>query len=429
MTRAQASHIGEEISSLIPKERIESLARETGVVRRLRKFGIVEFIWALTLGFARARGRSLEGFRRCYLELTGCWFARSSFYGRFTPALSSMLKQLALEALESSGLGSAKAGGALSGFSQVLAADSCIMKIHDSLRQARKGVWHPASLKVTAVMNVVGRGLLSYSTHGGSAADVRILRNPKGLKDKLLIFDLGFYQTLLFGRIDAQGGYFLSRLKKRSHATIASSYRQEHSHLHGKSLRDELKNIDEQIVDVTTEVSYVDHLIGKRKRQKKTFRVIAVFNEQTGAWHRYITNVPPELLAAEHVTAAYAARWEIELLFRELQSDYRLNQFPSRNIDVIESLISATVLSLVVSRKLRRFVAEVGRLTLRAIPLDRWGRLFRGIASQLLALLIDPKATQLALRLTRALVLEAPDPNRKKRTSLIERAEKGYVFA
>jgi len=427
VTQVRASHIRGEISSVLSRERIESLSREMGVVRRLRKFGVVEFVWTLALGFARDRRKTLEGFRRVYLELTGRRLARSSFYRRFTPELSAMLKQLAVRALGEQGAQS-RAQGTFARFSQVLCADSCIMKLHDALRERCPGVWQPASLKLTAVVNVVGRSLVSYSTHSGRTADVRILRRPSGLRGKLLIFDLGFYQTLLFGRIDRQGGYFLSRLKKNSRVDVTASHRVEHECLKGKSLRDELQNVTQRLVDVTTKVSYVDHLLGKNRKQESEFRVVASLNESTGVWHQYITNAPPEMLAAEHVTAAYAARWEIELLFRELQSDYRLGQFPTKNLEIVHALISATALSLVVSRRLRRFIAEVACLAVEKVPIERWARLFRGVAAELLVLLIEPGADRLASRLVQMLSTEVRDPNRN-RAHLLERATFGRAFA
>ena len=42
----------------------------------------------------------------------------------------------------------------------------------------------------------------------------------------------------------------------------------------------------------------------------------------------YLTNIPVEILAAEDIARLYAARWEIELIFKELKSHYRMDQIP-----------------------------------------------------------------------------------------------------
>nr|QNO45689.1 hypothetical protein BIAKIMPD_00001 [Methanosarcinales archaeon ANME-2c ERB4]QNO47858.1 hypothetical protein DJFEGNLO_00012 [Methanosarcinales archaeon ANME-2c ERB4] len=54
----------------------------------------------------------------------------------------------------------------------------------------------------------------------------------------------------------------------------------------------------------------------------KLFRVVAVLNKETGDYHIYMTNIPVERLSAEDIASLYGARWEIEMVFRELKSYY-----------------------------------------------------------------------------------------------------------
>ena len=44
----------------------------------------------------------------------------------------------------------------------------------------------------------------------------------------------------------------------------------------------------------------------------------------------YLTNIDPESLDAHSVAQTYAARWQIELIFKELKSHYRLDELPTR---------------------------------------------------------------------------------------------------
>lgn len=66
----------------------------------------------------------------------------------------------------------------------------------------------------------------------------------------------------------------------------------------------------------------------------------------------YLTNIPAEQLPAEDVQATYALRWQIELLFKGLKRHYRLEDMPSGNRHIVESLLYAAILSLAVSRRL-----------------------------------------------------------------------------
>ena len=80
-----------------------------------------------------------------------------------------------------------------------------------------------------------------------------------------------------------------------------------------------------------------------------------------------------------------------QLLFRELKSQYRLTQIPSRNIHVSEALIYSALLCLAVSRRLHRAVIEALRLNADRCNFDRWSILFASVAQDLFDLLVFPK--------------------------------------
>ena len=49
-------------------------------------------------------------------------------------------------------------------------------------------------------------------------------------------------------------------------------------------------------------------------------------------------------------------RWEIELTFKELKSQYALDEFRTTNANVVEALIWSALLTLVASRRLYNLV-------------------------------------------------------------------------
>lgn len=97
--------------------------------------------------------------------------------------------------------------------------------------------------------------------------------------------------------------------------------------------------------------------------------------------------LPPEMMRAEHMTAVYAARWEVELLFRELKKSYRIEQTPSKSRHVAETLTYAALLTLVVSRALQRALCARWKADPWRTPIDRWAVLVATVAQQLLALI------------------------------------------
>jgi hypothetical protein len=65
-----------------------------------------------------------------------------------------------------------------------------------------------------------------------------------------------------------------------------------------------------------------------------------------------MTNLPRERWPAEKVMALYRCRWQIELLFKELKSHNRLKAFATRQKAIAEGLIWASLLALLVKRRL-----------------------------------------------------------------------------
>lgn len=270
-------------------------------------------------------------------------------------------------------------------------------------------------MKITAVTNVVGRDLRRIRLSPGS-------RHESGswLKDRLIVFDLGFFKAELFKEIDAAGGYFLCRLKKQSNPWILGNYVEDGTEVIGKRLKEAQNDSSTNVIDVEAKMTYQVRP-NKNRKFSVPFRVVAIRSDDGSCWHRYVTNAPPEMLAARRLSAVYAACWEIELLFKELKSQCRMEEFRSKNGAANLCLIAAALLSLVVSRRLQRVVAA--HVKHRRIPHDRWSKLFRETAAQVLSLceLDRPRETKALLEFWRT---EAPDPNRN-RPLLAERSSMG----
>jgi len=125
-----------------------------------------------------------------------------------------------------------------------------------------------------------------------------------------------------------------------------------------------------------------------------------------------------------------AARWEIELLFRELKTQYRIDDLRSRSRHVTECLLYASLLTLAVSRRLHRLLAPNPNRLPQRHPFDRWAVLFSALSRDLLDLTVGPISQRafIAGRLRRFLLHDAPAPNRR-RLLLPVRAQLGQFGA
>ena len=176
--------------------------------------------------------------------------------------------------------------------------------------------------------------------------------------------------------------------------------------------------------EVVVDYQYRQIPDGDRQKRHLPLRLIAVWCAEVGRHRLYLTSATPTQLSTKAAPAIYAMRWEIELLFRELKSQLRIEDMPSGNKAATECLVYAALLALALGRKVHRTLTARRRdpLSLRC-PNERWTAIFRALAPLLLELLLASPRRRAGLerRLRTTLDYEAPDPNRK-RIHLVQRA-------
>jgi IS4 transposase len=273
-------------------------------------------------------------------------------------------------------------------------------------------------------MNVLGRGAKTVGITHGSHHDVHLLEAGPWVRGRLLLFDLGFFRATLFKAVEAHGGYFLCRLREKSNPVIESTNTYGYSHLIGRKLKDIIPQLRHTVFDFDGRLGY------QLRKSPYThhdvhFRVVCLYNRELDTWHSYVTNLPPSMLIPEDIGAVYAARWEVELFFRELKSHYRLDQLPTKNRHISECLIYAAFLTLVLARKLYQHLLSPRSQHRRRLPFDRWAALVAGISQELLQLILSRRDRRFREhKLARYLRREAVDPNATRMT-LATRAEIG----
>lgn len=420
MARPRRVAIREELLKLFPARLLRALAREHGAVKRQRKVDPVDLFWSLVLGFGGGRERTLSGLRRAYEKATRQKIEESSFYGRFTPGLVKMLRAAAGVALA----GCAQVGrtlqGPLAAFRDVVMTDGSVMRLHDMLSRVYPGCrtnHSKAALKLHAVFSVTGAGGQSIKLTEGKRHDGPVFTVGSWVEERLLLFDLGYFRYQLFACITRNKGFFVSRLKGNADPTIVAVHRAHRGRavpLVGRKLREVLPRLTRGVLDVTVEVSFPRRIYGGTVRKDtQRLRVIGIRDEHSGEYHLYLTNVPPQKLTAEDVQSVYAARWEIELLFKELKSHYRMEDLPSSKREVVEALVYAAILSLLCGRRLLNLLRQKQKPFSDRLPQQRWAIVFSEVARDILILLVRPRREELAAerRISEFILHEAVDPN------------------
>ena len=377
-------------------------------------------MFTLVLGFQVGASRTLESLRQAYTRRAGHDLVRAGFHKRLNGALARLLKKLAEEAMAELGTAFGLTSGALAGFRDLLAIDSTVLRLHDLLSDgfaACRTNQTKAAAKLHVVMGVPGSPKRVKLSPERTSDITPWRRVGQWVRGYLLLFDLGYYSFHLFDRIDDNGGFFLSRLKSNANPEIVAANRKWRGRsvkLVGRKLQDVLSDLRRSILDVQVEVRFKARVYrGRQAIRTRTFRLVAVRNDETGLYHCYLTNIPPERLSAEEIRETYALSWQVELLFKAMARHGHLKQLPSRKRSVVECLVWASVLAATASQALYRAVRQRVRAD-RHMPPLRWAALFGRNAADILGLLLhpDPDAER---DLVRHLAREAPDPNRNRR--------------
>lgn len=250
------------------------------------------------------------------------------------------------------------------------------------------------------------------------------------MRGKLLLFDLGYCRFQLFSCIRRNKGFFISRLKSFSDLEIVANNqtcRGRSIDLVGQNVQTVADSLKRESFDVMVQADVRKRkYAGHSRKSVQQFRVVGVWDKHDRRYHIFITNVSVEMLSATQIAQAYAARWEIELLFRELKNNYRMDNLPSSKKHVVEALVYAAILTLIVSRKILQQLRMQRNIPQERLPKLRWAVLLESVATLLLLVMIRPPSQTggLARLIASMLIHEAQDPN-ESRTGLLNAVEMG----
>jgi len=396
-SREQLS-IEKDLCSMFSQEYLRSLGKDTGLVKRERKIDPFVMFWVLTLSFGVRLQRTLASLKRSYEKEADTNLSDSSWYYRFTPELVSFLKECVIHGIQYMATDQThNLNKKLDKFKDVKIQDSTIIRLHKSqskLYPATRSKGEAAGVKVATLVSVVANGPQRLGIYSESTNDLKTIMVGPWVKDKILLIDLGFYKFQLFTRIKENGGYFVSRLKNNANPLIIGvnrSWRGRSIDVTGQYLKDVLPRLRREILDVEIEVSFRRRSYkGKRRSDTERFRLVAAFNEEEGKYHTYITNINSDILDPEDLAKLYGARWDIELMFKELKSKYALDVINTKNPQIIEALIWVAILTLLISRRIYTLVRRrnAGKKLVRFTQL-RWSIIFAENASDQLTAVLN----------------------------------------
>ncbi len=389
--------IEKDLTAMFSTDWLQETAHESGLIKRERKIKPAIMFWVLTLGFGVHLQHTLASLKRSYEKAGKVELSDGSWYERFTPELVTFLRMCVVHGIEHLAKEqNNQLSEKLFRFKDIVIQDSSIIRLHSSLSEkwpATRTRKTAAGVKVGLLVSAVANGPKKVALYSENTSEVKTLRMGPWVKDRILLIDLGFYKHQLFARIQENGGYFVSRLKKNADPLIVDvnkKCRGRSIDVRGKRVSEILPKLKRKVLDVNVEISFKRRQYnGKQTPDTETFRMIAILNEETGEYHTYLTNIAVDVLKAEEIAKLYGARWDIELVFKELKSRYAMDVVNTTNPNIVEAYIWIAILTLLVSRRIYSIVRNENKkkMRLRYTQL-RWSTIFSENANDQLKLVL-----------------------------------------
>lgn len=391
-------------------------ARELGVTQRASRIDAYALLATTILGVAMRGAFSIAQLGHTLSEALGHRFARSSVWSRFTPAFRDLVQHVLDEQVRRAREREVVLPGVLSSFRDVIAVDSTVVKVHDSLQHRWKGTRRhtaTAALKVHAWVRAFTGELLKYRVTADAYGDARAFGVDHDLAGVLVLFDKAYSSPSLWRRVQSVNGYFLTRLPKDRDPEVVAELRKHRGRARkakGRKLREVLGGLRRKVLDVRASFRcrVRKYRSTTNRWLEEEFRVVAV-RQENGSYEVFVTNAPPSMLPAEAIPRTYRLRWEVETFFKTAKSGSGLRELPSTKAHIVETLVYASLLRATASMQalgtFRREVADAMGVVINPGQWQRWWNQHARLALAHIVAADNPLGLQ-------ALALLLADPNR-----------------
>lgn len=339
-------------------------AQEKGFVQRKSKMGGAEFAQTLTFGWLDNPQATLEELAQTAGAL-GVTITPQGLDQRFTESAANYLQQVLEEAIDQVVTAKQVTISILQRFSAVYLDDSSTVVLPNELADVWQGCGGRTAKRTQAALKLQVR--LDFTTgamkgpflQAGRAQDRSSpLQTLSVVEGSLRIADLGYWSLGVLEMIDAQQGYWLSRIQVQTVLYDENGERWD--------LVSFLMTCTDPKVDVPIWLG-VKHRLPARllavrvpqevaDQRRRRLREDARSRGQTiskarlilADWNIFATNAPVELLTLLEALVLARTRWQIELLFKLWKSHGQIDEWRSQKPWRILCEIYAKLIAMVI---------------------------------------------------------------------------------
>ena len=395
--KAAYRRLRDGVLHLFTREEVEQMARDSGFyVRDPKEIKAFEFVLCCAMGSLVEHKRGFAAIWRVFTMLAGVHVARSAVTQRFTEGAAALLEVIFFRALERMpGAGPSIDRDKLNQFREVLAQDGTVLQLSpvlEALFPATRTNVVDAAAKAHVTADLIERRIVDVTVTGERGSELEeVYKNLDFKQGGLYMFDLGYTSYDLLSLIDKSKAFVLMRLKDNANPTVVKVRHgiKRPRASEGLKLKDveTCKTAESFDLDAEFRCSEIAETV--------QMRVVGLWNPETQRYHRYVTNLPPEMFDVEELATLYRQRWTIELLMKLLKSSCHLDHLDTAKPDALRTLIYSSLLAALILQCLIVAAAKAG-----GIPVEQISYLTVGIAAPILATLL------MLLWLERELTLE-----------------------
>ena len=323
------------------------IGRETGFIQRQRKFSGSGFIQTLVFGWLSNPEATLEELCQTAAALD-IEISSPGLSKRFTPQASDCLHKVLEEAVSTVIASDPVAIPVLQRFNGVNIQDSSVITLPDELATIWVGCGGittkntSSSVKMQIRLDLNTGGLTGPYLQSGRENDrssqLQEVSLPAGA---LRIADLGYFSLKEFAELDAEGVYWLSRVKSNCDVYDENGKRWDlleflKTHCHDSLDMQVLLGAKEKVpcrllaIRVPDEVAKLRRckLISEAKQKGKKLSKRSL---ELASWTVLACNIPCEMLNLEEAFVLMRARWQIELIFKLWKSHGCIDEWRTKN--------------------------------------------------------------------------------------------------
>lgn len=330
---------------IITPDEIESIAKETGFIRRLRKINPFDFLITLVFRLVLPVPAGL----RQIVSLLDKDISRSGLNQKFTEKAVDFMKKC-LHVMISKQIANAQPIPAevFIHFSRVIITDSSSWDVSDHMKNIFAGSGGSASegnCKLQCCYDIKNGAIMLLDVTKGIEPDQNFskkLTSAIRVRERyLFINDLGYWVTETFFRIRKENAYFVSRF-----CSSANLYSHNNSRYIPSKIGDILEKhrnsaaIESDVFLKAKDEYFPIRLIAFRvprevadqrryksnKQAKKKGRTVSKSASQLCDWSVFVTNASEELIPSEMIRTIYRIRWSMELIFKDWKSILRMHK-------------------------------------------------------------------------------------------------------